>query len=97
MTKVVLYLVLLLASSLNAGEGMMSAGENQLDQSFLCLDQSDENKDVNFDDLDEGTSEDHTFLLQKISSLSFSTPSILNPSVNHTKSHLIRAPPVLLF
>lgn len=75
---------------------MMLAGENQLDQSLICLDQSDENKHVNFDDLDEGASESHTFLFQKISPLSFSKPSILNPAVNHTKSQLIRAPPALL-
>jgi hypothetical protein len=96
MAKVVLYLALLLAPSLSAGEGIMSVGENQFGHSLISLDQSDENKDINFDDLDEGTSEGHTFLLKKIRALSFSKPSVLNPTVNHTKSQLIRAPPILL-
>lgn len=91
MNKVLLYLSLLFASGVAAGEGMASLDDNQLAPQYNFCEQGDSNK-IDCDDQDDPARVSFPEIVERrqtliISELVFHSP---NPSPSH---YSIRAPP----
>ncbi|MBL4763450.1 MAG: hypothetical protein JKY93_12235 [Gammaproteobacteria bacterium] len=92
MIKVLLYVSLLFASGISAGEGMLSVGDFQLAQQFGSSDQVDGSKNIDTDDPEVSVDRQISGLLKKIPSIAVDQLTISNPQDN-LSSNPIRAPP----
>ena len=95
MTRLALSLILLLFSSVSAGEGPVLSAESQLSQVLSILDQGHDDTASGLDDLDDGLLCEHVSLLSQRSSFSVVIPStafVVKPS----QSQFIRAPPATI-
>ena len=95
MSRLALSLILLLLSSVSAGEGAVLSAENQLSQMLSILDQGHGDTASGLDDLDDGLLCEYVSLLSQRCSFSVVIPSTVFV-VKHSQSQFIRAPPAII-
>mgnify|MGYP003387197906 CR=1 FL=1 len=93
--KVIFYLALLLASSIGVGEECLPVGESQLDSVSVLLDQGDDRKNVNLDDVVDEAVWSQALSIQKTNAACFLYHSVFSTAINLATFQLIRAPPRL--